>query len=47
MKENVSPKKLIITAIEIKGHCPVYNVGDKTVIEGPEINLEDSDKVCS
>jgi len=46
MKENVSPKKLIITAIEIKGNCPVYNIGDKMVIEGPEINLETSDKVC-
>jgi len=47
MKENVFPKKLIITAVEIKGNCPVYNIGDKMVIEGPEINLEASDKVCS
>lgn len=46
MNENLSPKKLIIKAVEIKGNCPVYNVGDKTVIEGPEIDLEVSDKVC-
>ena len=46
MKENIATKKLIIKAVEIKGNCPVYNVGDKTVIEGPEINLEQSDKVC-
>lgn len=46
MNENLPPKKLIIKAVEIKGKCPVYNVGDKTVIEGPEINLKESDKVC-
>ena len=46
MKENSSTKKLIIKAIEIKGNCPVYKIGDKTVIEGPEIDLKQSDKVC-
>ena len=46
MYENQSPKKLIIKAVEINGNCPVYNIGDKTVIEGPEINLKESDKVC-
>ncbi|MFX1446369.1 MAG: TIGR04076 family protein [Promethearchaeota archaeon] len=46
MNEDKSPKKLIIKAVEIKGNCPVYKIGEKTVIEGPEINLEESDKVC-
>ncbi len=46
MNENLSLKKLIIKAVEIKGNCPIYKIGDKTVIEGPEINLEESDKVC-
>ena len=46
MNENLSSKKLIIKAVEIKGKCPVYNVGDKIVIEGPEIKLEETSKVC-
>ena len=46
MKENATQNKLIIKAVEIKGNCPVYSIGDKTVIEGPEINLQQSDKVC-
>ena len=46
MKENASTYKLIIKALKIKGNCPVYKIGDKTVIEGPEINLKHSDKVC-
>ena len=46
MKENISTKKLIIKTVEIKENCPVYEVGDKTVIEGKEINLKQSDKVC-
>jgi uncharacterized repeat protein (TIGR04076 family) len=46
MKENTNPKKLLIEAIEIKGNCPVYQVGDKMVIEGPEINLKETNKVC-
>lgn len=37
---------LIITVKEIKGRCDVYKVGDKIVIEGPEINLVKSDKIC-
>jgi len=46
MKENSSTKKLIIKAAKIKGNCPVYKVGDKTVINGLEINLKQSNKVC-
>ncbi|TFG07505.1 MAG: TIGR04076 family protein [Promethearchaeota archaeon] len=46
MKQNHHPKKLVIKAIEIKGNCPVFKVGDKMVIEGPEVNLKETDKVC-
>ena len=46
MTENNSPKKLIIEAVKIKGNCPVFNLGDKMVINGPEINLKESNKVC-
>lgn len=38
--------KLIIEISEIRGKCPVYNVGDKIVIDGPEIVLERTDAVC-
>lgn len=36
----------IIEVVEIKGKCPVHKVGDKIVIEGPEIVLEKTDAIC-
>ena len=38
--------RLIITVKEIHGNCPVYNVGDKMVIEEPKIIVEESDAIC-
>jgi len=38
--------KLIIEVVEIRGKCPVYKVGDKIVIDGPEIVLEKTDAIC-
>ncbi|TXT59454.1 MAG: hypothetical protein BAJALOKI2v1_210055 [Promethearchaeota archaeon] len=38
--------QLIIKAKKISGNCPVYNVGDQTIIDGPMIDLENSDAVC-
>lgn len=38
--------KLIIEVKEIRGNCPVYNEGDKIVIDGPEIVLEKTDALC-
>ncbi|MDI6886545.1 MAG: TIGR04076 family protein [archaeon] len=35
--------KLIIEVSEIKGNCPVYKKTDKIVIEGPEIDLKETD----
>lgn len=37
---------LEIEVCEIKGKCPVHNVGDKIIIEGPRIVLEETDAVC-
>jgi len=37
---------LEIEVCEVKGHCPVHKVGDKMVIDGPEIVLEQTDAVC-
>ena len=39
--------RLIITVQEIKGHCPVYRVGNRIVLdEGYRLNLEETDNVC-
>jgi uncharacterized repeat protein (TIGR04076 family) len=37
---------LIFEAIKVEGKCPVYSVGDRTVIKGPTIDLKNSDGVC-
>ena len=38
--------RLIITAKEIRGTCPVFNVGDKIVIDVPEILSKETDALC-
>lgn len=39
--------KLIITVREIKGHCPVYKMGDRIVLdEGYRLNLKQTDNMC-
>lgn len=39
--------KLIIKVIEIKGKCPVHEIGDKIVLdEGYKVNLEETDNIC-
>ena len=43
MKEE---NELIFTAVNIKGHCPVYDLGERTIIKGAEIDLGRSDCVC-
>ena len=37
---------LEIEVVRIEGYCPVYKVGDKIVIKGPEISLSDTDALC-
>jgi uncharacterized repeat protein (TIGR04076 family) len=39
--------KLIIEVMEIEGTCPVYEIGDKIVLdEGYRVNLEETDNMC-
>jgi uncharacterized repeat protein (TIGR04076 family) len=39
--------KLLITVKEIRGHCPVYKIGDRIVLdEGYRLNLVETDSMC-
>jgi uncharacterized repeat protein (TIGR04076 family) len=38
---------LEIEVCEIRGKCPVYEVGDKIVIDDPKIDLENTDALCT
>jgi uncharacterized repeat protein (TIGR04076 family) len=38
--------RLEILVKEIRGNCVVHAQGDRIVIEGPEIDLEKSDRIC-
>ena len=38
---------LEIEIVEVRGYCPVYKVGDKIVIDDPEIVLEKTDALCT
>jgi uncharacterized repeat protein (TIGR04076 family) len=37
---------LEIVVHEIKGKCPVYKLGDKMVIEDPQILIDGTDAIC-
>ncbi len=37
---------LIIRVVDIKGECDVHSQGDEIVIEGPEIDLKNTDRIC-
>ena len=37
---------LEIEVVEVRGHCPVYKVGDKMLVDDPEIVLEETDALC-
>lgn len=37
---------LEIKVREIRGKCPVYEVGDKMIMEGPNILLNKTDAIC-
>jgi len=37
---------LEIEVCEIRGKCPVYKVGDKIIVDGPNVVLEETDAVC-
>lgn len=36
-----------IEVVEVRGCCPVYKVGDKIVIDDPEIVLGETDALCT
>jgi uncharacterized repeat protein (TIGR04076 family) len=39
-------KKISIEVVEIRGTCPVFNVGDRLFIDGPSLVKERTDAVC-
>jgi len=36
-----------IEVCEVRGHCPVYKVGDKITVDDPKIVLEKTDALCT
>ncbi|MCG2828896.1 TIGR04076 family protein [Methanothermobacter sp. K4] len=32
---------------EIRGYCPVYREGDRIIINDPEIDIEETDALCT
>jgi len=38
--------RLVITAKEIRGKCPVFKIGDKITVETPKIVLKETDAFC-
>jgi uncharacterized repeat protein (TIGR04076 family) len=38
---------LEIIVHNIKGHCPVYKLGDRIIIQNPQINLEKTNALCT
>jgi len=40
-------ERLVARVIEIRGKCPVFELGDRIVIEGPEIKLDETDAICT
>lgn len=37
---------LEVEVVEVRGRCPVYRVGDKVLIDDPEIVLDKTDALC-
>jgi len=40
-------QSLVVTVKEIRGKCPVHKVGDKIVVEAPEIVIPQTDALCA
>lgn len=38
--------RLVIRVKEIRGRCVVFKGGEKIVVEGAEVNLRETDKIC-
>jgi uncharacterized repeat protein (TIGR04076 family) len=39
-------QRIIVTVKEIRGKCPVHKVGDKIVVDAPEIVTAQTDALC-
>ncbi|AEC52181.1 hypothetical protein PNA2_1266 [Pyrococcus sp. NA2] len=39
-------ERLVIKVKAIRGSCPVFKIGDKIIIEGPEVKLNETDALC-
>ncbi len=40
-------RKLVVKVVKIEGKCPVYEVGQKIILdEGYRVNLKESDNIC-
>lgn len=39
-------QRLVITVKEIRGKCPVHKIGDKIIVETPEIVTAQTDALC-
>ena len=35
-----------IVVYRVKGRCPVFRTGDKIIVDGPKIVLEETDALC-
>ncbi|MGQ9624462.1 MAG: TIGR04076 family protein [Candidatus Bathycorpusculaceae bacterium] len=46
MSKKEGKYRLIIIVKEIRGNCPVFKVGDKTVVESPRIVVRETDNLC-
>lgn len=40
-------ERLEIKVVEIRGKCPVFKLGDRIVIEGPQVKLDETDAICT
>jgi len=39
-------QRIVVTVKEIRGKCPVHKVGDKIIVEAPEIVTAETDTLC-
>jgi len=39
-------RRLVLTVKEIRGKCPVHKLGDRIVVESPEIVADKTDALC-
>ena len=40
-------ERLEIVVKEVRGRCPVFKVGDKIVVEGATVKLDETDAICT